>query len=114
MDKGYEALVKGVPQPDDIERLMRGVVLDDGITYPAKVKLLKANENALLSIIIHEGRKRQVRRMCEAIGYPVIALKRVSMGPIHLGSLKEGKYRHLKEEEVRSLLRIARLEAEGV
>lgn len=114
VDKGYEAIVKGVPKPDDLKRLAHGVLIDDGITSPAKAELLKANGNALLSIIIHEGRKRQVRRMCEAIGYPVIALKRVSMGPIVLGSLKEGEYRNLKEEEVKCLLRLVGLEERDV
>jgi pseudouridine synthase len=114
VDKGYEAIVKGVPKPSDIERLAHGVLLEDGITSPAKVKLLKANGDGLLSIIIHEGRKRQVRRMCEAIGYPVIALKRVSMGSINLGSLKEGEHRNLREEEVTCLLRLVGLESTRV
>ena len=110
VDKRYHVKVKGVPEGKAIERLAKGVILEDGITAPARVRILKIHKNnAWLEIIIHEGRKRQVRRMCEAVGHRVLKLKRVGIGPITLGDLKPGEMRKLTEGEVMALKKAAGL-----
>jgi 23S rRNA pseudouridine2605 synthase len=99
----YHAKVRNAPVRDEAVRHLReGVELDDGRTGPARVKRLGADR---LEITIHEGRKRQVRRMCEAVGHPVIALERVRFGPLWLGKLGEGRYRRLTAAEVEKLRR---------
>lgn len=93
VDKVYHALVKGEPSDNCLGNLRQGVDLEDGITAPAKVKQLKKIQgNTLLEIIIHEGRNRQVRRMCDAVGNPVLNLERVAIGGLKLGSLATGRY----------------------
>lgn len=85
-------------------------MLQDGPTAPAKVRLLKnKGDSALLEITIHEGRNRQVRRMCEHIGHPVLALRRVSIGPLKIGDLQRGRFRHLTTREVKMLMKAAKL-----
>lgn len=88
-----------------LRRLRSGVRLDDGMTRPAKVERLsdRKGSETRLRITIHEGRNRQVRRMCEAVGHEVRHLQRVSFGPLQLGDLREGAYRRLREEEVQAL-----------
>lgn len=109
VDKTYRALVKGKPSEAALDRLRSGVVLDDGPTQPAEVRLAgRKGKNAYVEIIIHEGRRRQVKRMCEAIGHPVLQLHRVSFGPLELGDLPEGKYRVLSEQEVAALERASK------
>ncbi len=104
MSKTYRARVKGIPSGKDLERLEEGVLLEDGMTAPAKVRLVGAKKpNATIELTIHEGRKRQVKRMCEAVGHPVLELHRLSFGPLGLGSLAEGQWRELSPEEVASL-----------
>jgi len=104
VDKTYEAWVQGVPAERGLKALREGILLEDGITAPAKVEILKVKEgNARLRLIIHEGRKRQVRRMCQAIGHPVRELKRIAFGPLGLGRLKPGAYRTLSAKELSSL-----------
>jgi 23S rRNA pseudouridine2605 synthase len=99
--KTYVARVGGGPVPDRALRALRaGVELDDGRTAPAHVRRLRPD---VLELRIHEGRKRQVRRMCEAVGHPVRSLKRVGFGPLQLGDLREGAHRRLTEAEVRRL-----------
>ncbi|MFH1662533.1 MAG: pseudouridine synthase [Chloroflexota bacterium] len=88
-DKEYVVLVKGELKSAEISRLENGIKLDDGKTSPAVVKKLKSVDYNY-SITIHEGKKHQVRRMFEALGHPVLELKRVRMGNIKLGNLKEG------------------------
>ncbi|MEY2471790.1 MAG: rRNA synthase [Actinomycetota bacterium] len=102
VDKEYLAHVEGEPTPSDLVRLRKGVELEDGMTAPAKVALLDAS---LLRIVIHEGRNRQVRRMCEAIGHPVIRLVRTRIGSLSDPKLKAGEWRRLKSEEVIALSR---------
>lgn len=102
----YEARVLGVPDERDVQRLSRGVVIDGGRTAPATVKLLPVRRgagDATLLVTLREGRNRQVRKMCEAIGHPVTHLKRVAIGPIRDPRLKPGEWRELKEEEVKRL-----------
>ena len=114
----YEARVLGVPDDHDLKRLSRGIPIDGRPTGPAHVVLTRGGRresgSALLTITIHEGRNRQVRRMCEAIGHPVTHLKRVAIGPIRDARLKLGQWRELSEEEVRRLKAELRSEkAEG-
>ncbi|MDQ1403067.1 MAG: rRNA synthase [Actinomycetota bacterium] len=100
VEKEYLAEVDGEPSPGAVTRLRKGVDLDDGPTAPAKVSVVAPNA---LRIAIHEGRNRQVRRMCEAVGHPVIRLVRIRIGPIAERSLKPGEWRELTPAEVRSL-----------
>ena len=100
VDKEYVAVVRGTPTPGEVRRLREGVALDDGRTAPARVALLAPNQ---LRIAIHEGRNRQVRRMCEAIGHPVERLVRTRIGPIADRQLPPGSWRPLTGDEVRAL-----------
>jgi 23S rRNA pseudouridine2605 synthase len=102
----YHAKVRHPPVREQaLQRLRDGVELDDGKTAPARVKRLAHDR---LEITIHEGRKRQVRRMCEAVGHPVIALERVRFGPLWLGKLEEGQHRRLTAPEVAKLRKSSR------
>lgn len=106
--KRYEARVIGRVQPGELEQLARGVELSDGRTSPARVKIIKSKHNeTVVEIEIHEGRKRQVKRMFQAIGHPVIHLVRTGFGSLTLGNLAVGEYRHLTHEEVKQLLDLA-------
>ena len=88
--------------------LMTGVEIEGKKTAPAQVEVLRVDKHrTLLAITIHEGRKRQLRLMCAAIGHPVISLTRVSLGPLVLGHLKAGKWRDLSPAEVQALFRAA-------
>jgi 23S rRNA pseudouridine2605 synthase len=104
VEKEYLAEVDGSPTRGDLRKLREGIELDDGMTAPAKVALV---ERTLLRIAIHEGRKRQVRRMCDAIGHPVIRLVRSRIGPLSDRSLAPGEWRLLTIDEVRTLERAA-------
>ena len=104
--------VLGVPDEHEMERLAKGIVIDGRKTAPAEVKLLKVTEgsgrqHALLSIVVHEGRNRQVRRMCEAVGHPVDRLKRVRIGPITDDHIRPGEFRELDTREVAALKKAA-------
>jgi 23S rRNA pseudouridine2605 synthase len=102
----YEARVLGVPDVRDVERLSRGIILDGRRTAPATIERLphrRDDREAVLRITLHEGRNRQVRRMCEAIGHPVSHLRRVAIGPIRDARLRVGEWRELTKSEVRSL-----------
>lgn len=105
IDKTYVATIKGVISSREIELFEKGINIGDYITAPGKCKLIKAHiESCDVAITIHEGRNRQVRRMCEAIGHPVIKLKRTSIGKIKLEKeLKEGQWRYLTEKEIEYL-----------
>ncbi|MFZ0218257.1 MAG: pseudouridine synthase [Candidatus Dormiibacterota bacterium] len=110
--KEYLAVIAGTPPERDLRRLRRGIDLDDGPTQPADVELLgSGNGLSDLRIALNEGRNRQVRRMCEAIGHPVRRLQRTSFGPIRLGRLREGHVRALRPPEVAALRRATGLEA---
>ena len=102
VDKEYLAEVEGEPTRQALQRLRKGVELEDGATAPAQASLLAPN---LLRLVIHEGRNRQVRRMCEAVGHPVRRLVRVRIGPLADGRLAPGKWRDLSASEVRALER---------
>ena len=111
VEKVYRAQLKPPRLSDDALRQLRdGVELDDGRALPARVRQVSSN---LVEIAIREGRKRQVRRMCEAVGHKVMQLERVRFGPLHLGSLAPGSNRRLTPEEVESLREAALLESSG-
>ena len=105
VDKEYLAHVEGRPGRGVLRRLREGVELDDGLTAPAEASLVAPN---LLRLVIHEGRNRQVRRMCEAVGHPVHRLVRTRIGPLTDRKLKPGSYRALTVDEVMDLERAAR------
>lgn len=106
--KKYEALVKGNITREALNMLKKGVVLEDGLTAPADVKILAQKKyETLLEIKIHEGRKRQVKRMCAAVGHPVIKLKRTAFAFLDLKGINTGEYRYLKPYEVERLKKIA-------
>lgn len=102
--KTYLTLVKGVPGMEALKLLRQGVALYDGITAPAKARIMQViGGNALIEISIHEGKNRQVRRMMEAIGHPVLSLVRTKIGKLELGNLKKGEYRFLTTQEINEL-----------
>jgi len=107
VERVYEAQVLGVPDAHDIDRLSRGIVIEGRRTSAAHVELLRERrtegDTSVLRVTIHEGRTRQVRKMADAIGHPVRALKRVRIGPIADKNLRTGSYRELTPEEVRKL-----------
>ncbi len=107
--KTYQARVAGHPEEAALERLRRSVLLEDGPTAPAVVQILGREDGyATLEIKLHEGRKRQVRRMMAAIGHPVVSLARVGFGPLELGALPSGAWRPLAEDEVDALRQAVR------
>jgi len=109
INKTYQAWVEGVVYKEAIKKLSEGVMLDDGITAPARVRCLKTDRHrTLLEIVIHEGRNRQVKRMCQAVGHPVISLKRTGFAFLELKDLAVGEYRFLDRQEVNKLRQLAR------
>lgn len=108
VEKAYLAEVAGVPSRATIRTLREGVTLDDGPTAPAGVRLVQARgDNAALEIVVHEGRNRLVRRMCEAVGHPVRRLVRTRLGPIRDRRLAPGEWRPLRPREVRALYAVS-------
>ena len=108
IEKTYTVTVKGIIQNEEVEHLRNGVKIDDYITKPARVKILKtdAEKNiSRLEITIHEGKNRQIRRMCEAVGRKVLALHRSKIGTIGVKDLELGKWRYLREDEVKKLIK---------
>lgn len=109
VEKEYHALVEGVPNEDALQKLRDGVVVEARRTAPADVRIkhvVQKTGDALLIMILHEGRKRQVRLMCEAVGHPVKTLKRVRIGPIYLDKLPRGGCRMLGKQEVDALKKL--------
>jgi 23S rRNA pseudouridine2605 synthase len=103
--KTYRAVVGGPAVEERALRALReGVELEDGRTSPARVRRVSADT---LEITIHEGRKRQVKRMCEAVGHPVKRLERVAFGPLELGDLRQGRWRRLTDAEIDALMAAA-------
>ena len=107
INKTYNVTLKGLIENEDIQKLQSGVEIDDGyITKPAKVKILKIDEEKNISriqITIHEGKNRQVRKMCEAINKKVLALHRSKIGNIEVKGLKVGNWRYLTNKEIENL-----------
>jgi len=109
IEKTYQVRVQGSPEEEELKLLRRGIQLDDGITAPAKIKILKKSRGStVLEVIIHEGRKRQIKRMFSAIGHPVTELIRTGFGFLNLQGLKPGQYRFLRPEEIARLVKVAR------
>ena len=107
IDKTYVALVKGQPTYEELKNFRDGLEIEDYKTAPAKIRVVDVNEEKNYSkceIKIHEGRNRQVRKMCKAINHPVLRLRRIAMGEIRLKGLKVGEYRHLTKEEIEYLI----------
>lgn len=107
IEKTYLAWVKGVPKDDAVQQLRQGVTIPSGTTAPAKVKRLKTsrdNASTKFEVVIHEGKKRQVRLMFKAVGHPVIRLKRTRIGNLALGNLPQGQYRFLTPQEITALM----------
>jgi pseudouridine synthase len=110
VDRVYEARIRGVPDAHALDRLARGVVVDERRTAPARVELVEARENqAVVEIALHEGRQRQVRKMFEAVGHPVVRLRRVRLGPIADEHLTTGYWRELTPGEIARLRRACKL-----
>lgn len=108
VNKTYNVTIKGKINQEEIEQLKNGVDIGDYVTKPAKVKILKIDENKNISriqITIHEGKNRQVRRMCKAINKSVIGLHRAAIGNITVKNLKLGEYRSLNNKEIEELLK---------
>lgn len=110
VEKTYLAWVSGRMTQEAAAELANGVELEDGPTAPAKVVMMRQGQDAtLIRLTLHEGRKREVKRMCEAVGHPVKTLRRVEFGGIDVSGMREGEWRHLLREEVESLRRHAGL-----
>src|SRR5688572_476074 len=105
VERTYEARVAGIPDAAALERLRKGIPLDGRKTLPADVRLLSPvrGHDGVLRLTIREGRNRQVRRMCEAVGHPVRTLRRIRIGPLEDRRLKTGQWRELSAEELRAL-----------
>ena len=112
IEKTYNVTINGIIDKDDVKKLETGVEInieeEKYVTKPAKVKILKTDDEKNLSrlqIIIHEGKNREVRKMCEALGKKVLALHRARIGNIDVKDLKLGRWRYLKKEEIEQLLK---------
>ena len=105
IEKTYEVIVDSVPNENDINKLRTGIMLKDGITLPARVRIVErlSNRRTKLSITIHEGRNRQVRKMCKAVNLEIESLKRISYGFLTLDGLAVGEYRFLSNKEIEKL-----------
>lgn len=104
VNKTYEALVVGSPTPEELRRLERGVEIDGQRTRPADIRVLdRRGQRTLVEVVIHEGKKRQVRKMFQAINHRVIHLKRTAYGQLRLGRLAPGKYRILSMDDLKKI-----------
>lgn len=107
VEKTYIAKVTGILTKKDMDELKRGVVIDDGYkTQPAILKIIKVNKSTTrVQVTISEGKNRQIRKMFKKVGHEVIRLKRVQIGNINIGNLKEGEFRYLSTDEVKDILK---------
>lgn len=102
--KRYIAIVEGIPSKSELERFRNGIKIDGRYTSKARIKIIKTYENeSVLEITIHEGRNRQIKKMCEAINHPIKKLKRIAIGELELGELGIGQWRYLNDEEIEYL-----------
>lgn len=112
--KTYRVTVRPEPTSDQIDILSTGVELDGRLTAPAEVYIVSKEEGrAVLEIILHEGRNRQIRRMCEAVNLEVARLRRIAVGSVKLGMLQTGQWRDLTPQEIESLFKAAGLKTNG-
>ncbi len=101
VEKVYIAKIKGIPTKEELNNFEKGLRIENYITAPAKIKILKkSKDSCTVEITIREGKNRQVRKMCDAIGHPVLELKRIKMGRINLGDLEVGNWRYFTEREI--------------
>jgi 23S rRNA pseudouridine2605 synthase len=106
--KVYMARVRGRVQPEAIRHIESGVELEDGMTAPARCAIANRGDNTtLIRLTLHEGKKREVKRMCAAVGHPVITLHRVSFGNVRVEGLRSGEWRYLTNDEVLGLRKLA-------
>ncbi len=111
VEKVYHATVKGIVADEALAKLERGVMLEDGMTAPAKAQRIHTEHGtSRIELTLHEGRKREVKRMCEAVGHPVISLKRIAFANLMGGHLRPGEWRYLTLQEVRLLRRLTGLQ----
>lgn len=104
VDKKYQLLVSGRVKNDELERMGNGIRLEEGMTGKAKVRVMEENDEvSLVEMIIHEGKKRQIRRMSEIVGWNLMELRRIAIGGVELGKLKEGEVRPMTNDEVSRL-----------
>ncbi|MEG6565878.1 pseudouridine synthase [Thermoanaerobacterium saccharolyticum] len=107
INKVYIAQIKGVPDKMKLDMFRNGLCIDNYKTAKAEIDILKvANGNSTVRIVIREGRNRQIRKMCELIGHPVLKLKRVKIGNLDIGNLKTGQWRYLSKDEVEYLKKL--------
>lgn len=112
VEKVYHVKVKGTPSPEALARLLKGVRLPEGLAQVNAVRILRSSgTKSWLEVRLSEGKKREIRRICEAVGHPVEKLKRVAIGPLSLGSLPPGASRLLRAEEIAALRRAVGLPA---
>jgi 23S rRNA pseudouridine2605 synthase len=109
VSREYRARVKGEPSQDTLRQLAAGVELEDGVARAEQIRVLRPDQGkgALVSLVLREGRKREVRRLLRSVGHPVGRLRRVRFGPLRLGSLPTGEWRELTREEVAALRKVA-------
>lgn len=111
VDKAYQATLRAHPSSTELDQLRAGVALEDGWTSPAEVRVIDSRTDEMtIELVIHEGRKRQIRRMCQAIGAPVRLLRRTRFGPLDLQGLAPGESRPVTPEELAALKELARLQ----
>jgi pseudouridine synthase len=116
VEKEYQVIIRGIPTEDILVKLRAGVYIEGGRTKPCKVEVIHAepkSDSTGLRMTLHEGRKRQIRLMCEAIGHPVISLKRLRIGPLYVKGLRGGECRMLGKAEVAQLRRLVGLPDEA-
>ncbi|HEX7042113.1 MAG TPA: pseudouridine synthase [Patescibacteria group bacterium] len=112
--KVYRLIIEGKPEKNQLERFRNGVLLDDGPTLPAEVKIIKETKSqTLLEVTLHEGRNRQIRRMCETLGLELLDLQRIAFGPLSLEKMKIGEYRNLTREEIGALKQAVELKVKS-
>lgn len=112
VEKEYRAIIKGIPDDKSLAKLRNGIYIEGGKTKPARVDVIHAEPTTNttgLTIVIHEGRKRQIRLMCEAIGHPVISLKRLRIGPLVVKGMRAGECRMLTKVELSGLRKLVGL-----
>jgi pseudouridine synthase len=111
VEREYEVWLDGIPDKGELQRLEAGVQLEDGEARATRVRILRRNRRgAVLTLVLREGRKREVRRMLEAVGYRVLRLRRLRFGPVRLGKLEVGAWRELETQEIRALREEVRME----
>jgi len=104
LEKVYWAKVKTIPTSEELKRLRTGIMIDGRKTLPARVRILETRKNSWIEIGIREGRQNQIRKMFEAVGHPVIRLRRIAIGFLHDENLKPGEFRHLSPQEIKRFL----------